>query len=365
LQIRTRTGNRLTEDKHFYNKQGVEVTAEEYRKMLSFVRGDSTVAFVPDESDWSPWSQFYEKPGDAITSPSPRRYILIEAALVSANPDTAALLKNLQIGLRDPLAHQILGEISPRRAEQSGRPEEFTLSLNIPPDEAGSEGLGFDQVLFEVPPSVRFELLDVRAGSASDLAAGGGQIYPVQDLGMTTRSDTLSIRLPEVVRASGAQVDVRFESELYLASNAFLVSVGLDREGSVVWQRVDATASGKGMTVLTPVGGGLLGELEVKGNPFTPNGDGINDAVKFVFPVFKMPGEAVLALEVYGLDGSLVHRRSQAVAHAAGFQEVSWDGRGGDGLLLPPGMYICRVGPEVDSRDIDEPKVARVVASVY
>ena len=38
---------------------------EEYRKMLSFVRGDSTVAFVPDESDWSPWSQFYEQPGAA------------------------------------------------------------------------------------------------------------------------------------------------------------------------------------------------------------------------------------------------------------------------------------------------------------
>ena len=119
------------------------------------------------------------------------------------------------------------------------------------------------------------------------------------------------------------------------------------------------------MTVLTPVGGGLLGDLEVVGNPFTPNGDGINDAVKFVFPVFKMPGEVELVLEVYGLDGGLLHRRLQAVAHAAGVQEVSWDGRGGDGQLLPPGMYICRVGPEVDSRDIDEPKVARVVASVY
>ena len=365
LQIRTRTGNRLTEDKHFYNKQGVEVTEEEYRKMLSFVRGDSTVAFVPDESDWSPWSQFYERPGDAITSPSPRRYILIEVALVSDDPDRSALLKSLQIGLRDPLAHQIVGEISPRRAQQSGLSEEFKLSLNIPPNEGGASGIGFDQMLLEVPPSIGFELVDVRVGSASDLAADGGRAYGVDDLEITTRADTLSIHLPEVVRASGSQVDVRFKGKFYLASNAFLVSVGMDRDDSMVWQRVDATAAGKGMTVLTPVGGGLVGELKVEGNPFTPNGDGINDAVKFIFPVFKMPGEAEMVLEVYGLDGSLLHRRSQPVAHAAGFQEVSWDGRGGDGLLLPPGMYICRVGPEVDSRDVDEPKVARVVASVY
>ncbi len=365
LQIRTRTGNRLTEDKHFYNKQGVEVTEEEYRKMRSFVRGDSAGAFVPDESDWSPWSQFYEHPGVAIASPNPRRYILIEAALVSNDPDRAALLKTLQIGLHEPLAHQIVGEISPRRAQGSGRPGEFTLSLNIPPDEAGLEGLGFDQVLFEVPPSAGFELLDVRVGSASELASGGGQSYAAQELEMRTHPDSLSLRLPEVVRASGSQVDVRFEGEFYLASNAFLVSVGLDGDGSVVWQRVDATASGKGMTVLTPLGDGLLGDLEVVGNPLTPNADGINDVVKFVFPVFNMPGGAVMVLEVYGLDGSLLYRRSQPVAHAAGVQEESWEGRGGDGLLLPPGMYICRVGPEVDSRDIDEPKVARVVASVY
>ena len=117
--------------------------------------------------------------------------------------------------------------------------------------------------------------------------------------------------------------------------------------------------------MLTPVAGGLVGDLEVVGNPFTPNGDGINDAVKFVFPVFKMPGQTSLILAVYGLDGSLVHRSVQSVAHAAGVQEVSWDGRDRDGVLLPPGLYICRVGPEVDAESVGESTVATVVASVY
>jgi hypothetical protein len=356
LQIRTRTGNRLTEDKHFFNKQGVEIPEADYRKTLSFMRGDSTVAFVPDEADWSPWSQFYEQPGAAITSPSPRRYIMIEAALLSDDPHQSAVLHNLNIGLKDPLAHQILGEVTPRRAQQSGQPEEFTLSLTIPPNEEGSAGLGFDQVLFEIPPSAEVGLVDVMVGQ---------EVYSASELEIKTRSDSLWIHMPAVVQEAGTEVELRFSSAFYLASNAFLVSVGLGKEEEVVWQRVDPTADGEGLTVLTPVAGGLVGDMEVVANPFTPNGDGINDAVKFVFPVFKMPGQTSLILEVYALDGSLVHRRAQSVAHAAGVQEVSWDGRDRDGVLLPPGLYICRVGPEVDAESVGESTVATVVASVY
>ena len=356
LQIRTRTGNRLTEDKHFFNKQGVEIPEADYRKTLSFMRGDSTVAFVPDEADWSPWSQFYEQPGAAITSPSPRRYIIIEAALLSDDPNQSAVLHNLNIGLKDPLAHQILGEVTPRRAQQSGQPEEFTLFLTIPPNEEGSAGLGFDQVLFEIPPSAEVELGDVMVGE---------EVYSASELEIKTRSDSLWIYMPAVLQEAGTEVALRFSSAFYLASNAFLVSVGLGEEEEVVWQRVDPTDAGEGLTVLTPVAGGLVGDMEVVANPFTPNGDGINDAVRFVFPVFKMPGQTSLILEVYALDGSLVHRRAQPVAHAAGVQEVSWDGRDRGGVLLPPGLYICRVGPEVDAESIGESTVATVVASVY
>ena len=366
LQIRTRTGNRLKLEKHFFNSSGVEVPEADYRKMLSFLRGDSTVAFVPDESEWSQWSPFYDQSGAAITSPSPRRYIVIEAGLVSDDPNQSAVLRNLSIGLREPLAHQILGEIEPRRAQQSGEREVFTLFLTIPPEERDiSESLGFDQVLFELPPSAGVEIVDVTVGQESELAAGGGQVYQVDELGIETRSDSLWVRLPELVQGEETQVALRFSSVFYLASNAFFVSVGLGEEEEVVWQRVDATAAGEGMTVLTPVGGGLVGDVEVLANPFTPNGDGINDAVRFVFPIFKMPGQTSLVLEVYGLDGVLVHRAERAVAHAAGIQEVSWDGRDQDGKLLPPGMYICRVGPEVDTKTIDQPMVAKIVASVY
>ena len=85
--------------------------------------------------------------------------------------------------------HQILGEIAPRRAQQSGRREAFALSLIIPPNEAGSERLGFDQVLFEVPPSAEVELVDVTVGLESELEAGEGQIYPANELEIKTGVD--------------------------------------------------------------------------------------------------------------------------------------------------------------------------------
>ncbi|MXY84196.1 MAG: hypothetical protein F4Y91_19580 [Gemmatimonadetes bacterium] len=188
---------------------------------------------------------------------------MIEAALLSDDPNQAAVLRRLNIGLRDPLVHQILGEIAPRRAQQSGLREAFALSLTIPPNEAGSAGLGFDQVLFEVPPSAEVELVDVTVGLESELEVGGGQIYPADELEVKTGVDSLWVRLPEVVREPESQVVMRFSSVFYLASNAFLVSVGLGEEGEVVWQRVDATASGEGLTVLTPVACGLVGDMEV------------------------------------------------------------------------------------------------------
>ena len=87
--------------------------------------------------------------------------------------------------------------------------------------------------------------------------------------------------------------------------------------------------------------------------------------VTLVFPVFKVLGSKALVLEVYRLDGVLIRRQEEAVVHAAGLQHLSWDGRDGDGHLLPPGLFICRVGLRVDDQRGDQPLTAKLVASVY
>ena len=118
------------------------------------------------------------------------------------------------------------------------------------------------------------------------------------------------------------------------------------------------------MTVLNPFTGSLLGEVKVSSNPFTPNGDGVNEVVELSFTVFKVQGSKALLLEVFGLDGRQVRQIQQPTEFAAGRQRVIWDGRDDSGQLLPPGLYMCRVGLDVDAEGI-QPIVVKLVASVY
>ena len=162
---------------------------------------------------------------------------------------------------------------------------------------------------------------------------------------------------------------LRFAAELFLASNPFTFSVGLGEGKEQVWQRVDAgdassLGEGSGMTVFLPFDSGILGAVEVSSNPFTPNGDGINDVVEFTFPVFKILGSKMLLLEVFGLDGMLVQRLEKQVVNIAGRQRVVWDGRDFSNELAPPGLYLCRLGLDVDAPD-EEVIVTKLVASVY
>ncbi len=366
VQVRTRTGNRVERLVRYFTKAGTEVGEKEYRKLLSFQRGDSLVTSIPG-SDWSNWSQFYPQSGVAVASPSPRRYALVRVDLLSEDPDQAAALRSLDLRLEEPLANQVLGEIAPQKIERSGEPETFTLFLK--PD-LQANSLGFDQVLVELPPSAEAQVVEVAVGPEGELAAGRGQVYGRDEVVQAGGgADSLWIKLPEKVKAQ-EMVALRFSGMLYLASNAFAASVGLGEGAEKVWQRVDGgeattLAKGVGMTVQTPFEGRLLGAVEVSPNPFTPNGDGINDTVELVFPVFKVLGPKSLVLEVYGLDGILVRRQEKAVAHAAGLQRLSWDGRDRDGRLLPPGLYICRVGLEVEDKNAEQPLIAKLIASVY
>ena len=86
--------------------------------------------------------------------------------------------------------------------------------------------------------------------------------------------------------------------------------------------------------------------------------------MELVFPVFAVQGTKALVLEVYGLDGQRVRQMAPVVAHAAGVQRLTWDGRDDQGHLTPPGLYLCRVGMEVDAEG-EQTTITKLVASVY
>lgn len=346
VQFRTRTGNQLDEEIHYFTTAGKEVTAAQYRKLLSFQRGDSTVSVVPGP-DWSSWSPFYAASDAPIASPSPRRYAIVEATLRSDDPGQGALLRRMHIALDRPLASQVLGEVQPRQTEQRGERTTFTLSLQ---PQFQADNRGFNQVLVVLPHGATVDLEEVVVGA---------ERVPVTRL--PTGADSLWVRLPAPVTAEAELVALQFSGVLYLASNAFTVQVGLGEGDERVWQRVDA---GRRLQVLTPFSGGLLGEVIASANPFTPNGDGINDVVELVFPVFAVQNAKALVLEVYGLDGRRVRHKAPMVASAAGVHRLTWDGRDDQGRLTPPGLYLCRVGVEVDAQ-VKQTTITKLVANTY
>jgi len=79
------------------------------------------------------------------------------------------------------------------------------------------------------------------------------------------------------------------------------------------------------------------GTLTVLPNPFTPDGDGVDDrtVIRFDLPVAR----ATARLSVFDLRGRLLTRLLDREA-VASRSELIWDGRDTDGAPLPSGLYV-------------------------
>ena len=90
---------------------------------------------------------------------------------------------------------------------------------------------------------------------------------------------------------------------------------------------------------------------EVSPNPFTPNGDGVNDAAAWTFDVYLLTAATDISVTLFNLNGREI--REIGMASTAGELVVTWDGTDESGDLVPPGIYLYRLF--VDS-DTDESK---------
>ena len=97
-----------------------------------------------------------------------------------------------------------------------------------------------------------------------------------------------------------------------------------------------------------PVDGSLLTRLDLGAGIFTPNGDGVNDALTISFDVLKVLDARPIEARVYDLRGQLV-RTLRDAAGVAGHYQLTWDGRCDSGALAPPGLYLLRLQVVGDS----------------
>lgn len=328
IQVRTKTGDKVSVKILYYDRKGAEVTEERWNSLKKVLRGPTEE--IPTEGDdWSSWSEPYKVSGEAFKSPNPRQFVRFKVALTTDNPDMTPLLKALRVIYDDPLFQRaVQAEVFPRESSV-GAWEQFSYRILRPEFRAGDRG--FDGVLIPIAGEVRDVALTI-AGS------------PVAAVASEFSGDTLRIELPErVLRDS---VDIEFSARLLQNPTfieAFLVNSSQPGRGQKVTpaERVGVDA----LMVFLPdlaASGDIISNVSIGAGAVTPNGDGVNDELLLTFDLLKV--DAAPKMQFFDLQGRLV---SELVGQAGNVQEYRWSAVGIDGSTVPPGIYLCRI--EVDT----------------
>jgi len=173
------------------------------------------------------------------------------------------------------------------------------------------------------------------------------------------------------VVGAGELMRLRYTAPVFRNGTTVQVAVRHSEGGAAAdkpWQRVEAgdaarMVASNTLSIGLPLGAAVLDQVQLTPNPFSPNGDGVNDAVRIGFSVFKISADRAVQVSVYTLDGRRVWERSQMIA--SGEESVEWPGVDMTSAPVPPGLYLCTVALDVDSEDQGGTTIAKVVAVAY
>ena len=190
LQIRTRTGDRLVEVVEYYGNGGDLKTEQDYNNLPTSFKGPIVNKLKPG-GGWSSWSQRYTQSGQLITSPSPRRFLQIQARLLSTSPDYAATLRSIKVNFLPPVARNTVAEIWPN--DVVAREErEFELYINptfVESQPGGQASRSFDEIRLDAAPIEAIEVTDVASGREDDFASGQFRLFERRDASASFTDD--------------------------------------------------------------------------------------------------------------------------------------------------------------------------------
>lgn len=379
IVLQTKTGDTVRNITHYYKKNGQEFGGTEAEAMKAYEAnrkafGESSVGPIVTEavpgSDWSGWSQRYFLSGDRISSPSPRRFSAIQATFLTDDPLACATLRSVALNFVTPVAKAVVAEVLPPKLEDIGATQNLSYFVRST-FESGNRG--FDEILLEAPEGVEMQLRQVKVditGRAEQILTASSEGFEV----IPTLGDSLWIHLPTPIKTTSgsALIEIQFETAIYGSITSFDGSV---RHSSFEdsWQRADA-GDANGITdsektvILALEGKEVLGGIDIAPQTFTPNGDGINDQATVTFSLMRVGtsvGKAVpLDVRVYDIGGRLVSLlRDETIL--AGRHSVVWTGTDRSGAMVPPGIYIVRVGIDLDSPSGRLTVFERIVHVVY
>jgi len=325
LEVRSRSGNELQLQVTYHDKNNKEVTAKKYGKLIPSFKGRIDTAFSAG-GDWSPWSNIYLRPGEAFQSPSPRRYMELQVALISARAERGVQLDWLEIEFDNPLAQQVLGEIFPVQV-QPGKQTEFTYYIQ-PRQIAGT---GFDRLLLETSAPVEFKGVWVDGER--------------QEVVLEETDRGFAVTLPAPIRESRL-LELRFVGTVFVDATRFDAFLADSRDAALARQRVDsgdayAEVVSSTNAVRLLVAPQLLANVSIEPRILTPNADGVNDVLRVEFDLVNVLAPRLVGLRVFDMAGRLLQVLEEQ--GLAGDGALVWDGGAQDGVRVPPGLYVAEL----------------------
>ena len=165
----------------------------------------------------------------------------------------------------------------------------------------------------------------------------------------------------------GRLVRLRFASRVYLQGTRLAVAVR-QSEPPTAWQAADGgdvtgLSPAKSLAIRAQGADAAIAQVAIAPNPFTPNGDGVNEVVEIDFSLFRVQAERSLAVRIYTLAGRQV-RQLEALA-TGGQQRFIWDGRDEDGRVVAPGLYLCKIEVDADATAFARQTRVHLIAVAY